>query len=110
MSKKKEEIQDEVKKDLTVENTDESKNVDNLETSEQTEGANEPDNQVNTPDVQDEVKKDDSKETFKLNVEVPFTDKYDETKHYIVGDVITVSKERFDELMNDSRKLVSENK
>lgn len=46
---------------------------------------------------------------YKLNVEVSFTDKNDETKHYKIGDVITVDEARGKELLADSRKLVSLN-
>lgn len=51
----------------------------------------------------EEVKKD-------LKVNISFTDKYDETKSYKINDVIkadSISKERYDELVKDERKLVS---
>lgn len=47
---------------------------------------------------------------YELNIEVAFTDKNDETKHYKIGDVITVDEVRGKELLADSRKLVSLNK
>lgn len=45
---------------------------------------------------------------MKLNIEVSFTDKYT-NEDYKVGDVIEVSDERGNELLNDPRKLVSLN-
>jgi hypothetical protein len=45
-----------------------------------------------------------------LKVQVPFTDKYDNTKHYKIGDVLeNLSEERYNELINDPRKLVCKN-
>lgn len=42
-----------------------------------------------------------------LKVQIAFTDKYDNTKHYKVGDLLeNLSEERYNELINDSRKLV----
>lgn len=42
-----------------------------------------------------------------LKVKIPFTDKYDETKKYIQGDIIQVNEERAKELLEDKRNLVS---
>ncbi len=45
-----------------------------------------------------------------LKVEIAFTDKYDNTKHYKIGDVLeNLSEERYEELINDPRKLVCKN-
>lgn len=42
-----------------------------------------------------------------LKVQIAFTDKYDNTKHYKVGDLLeNLSEERYNELINDPRKLV----
>lgn len=46
---------------------------------------------------------------MKLNIERSFTDKYDESKKYKIGDVIDVDEARGKELLEDSRKLVSLN-
>lgn len=46
---------------------------------------------------------------YKLNIEVAFTDKNNNAKHYKIGDVITVDEARGNELLADSRKLVSLN-
>ena len=46
---------------------------------------------------------------WKLNVEKNFTDKYDKTKHYKMGDVIEVIEDRAKELLDDIRGLVSIN-
>lgn len=43
---------------------------------------------------------------YKLNVEMSFVDKYTNQAHKI-GDVIEVDEARGNELLNDSRKLVS---
>lgn len=48
-----------------------------------------------------------SNEEVKLRIEVGFNDKYNDAK-YIVGDIVSFSKERANELLNDSRNLVSE--
>lgn len=48
-----------------------------------------------------------------LIVKIAFTDKYDESKKYEIGDVIeadSISKERYDELLHDKRGIVAENK
>nr|DAF30950.1 MAG TPA: hypothetical protein [Caudoviricetes sp.] len=47
------------------------------------------------------------KNFFKLKVNIGFEDKYTKAS-YEVGDIIEVEKDRFEELLNDERKLVSE--
>lgn len=58
-----------------------------------------------------EVKIEEAPTTDKsLKVQVAFTDKYDNTKHYKIGDVLeNLSEERYNELINDPRKLVCKN-
>lgn len=58
-----------------------------------------------------EVKIEEAATTDKsLKVQVAFTDKYDNTKHYKIGDVLeNLSEERYNELINDPRKLVCKN-
>lgn len=46
------------------------------------------------------------KKEYKLKVLITFRDKYKPTVVYEKGDVITVSKERYEELLNDPRGLV----
>ena len=46
---------------------------------------------------------------YKLNIEVPFTDKVTGKKYHEVGKVETFSKERGEELLKDPRGLVSLN-
>lgn len=54
----------------------------------------------------EETKKSKSESSkVKLKVLIPFTDKYTEEK-YKLNSVISVSKERATELLNDKRKLV----
>ena len=99
MSKKKENIETTV---LNVNEPEVNENADivNVEPASP---------EIKPDEVKDTENKKDSKKEYKLNIEVKFTDKYT-GKKYNVGDVITVSKERFEELLNDSRKLVSVNK
>lgn len=44
---------------------------------------------------------------LKLKVEIGFCDKYTKV-NYEIGDIIEVEKNRYDELLNDERGLVSE--
>lgn len=67
--------------------------------AEEEEKAEEKENKEETKKSKNEGSK------VKLKVLIPFTDKYTEEK-YKLNSVITVSKERAVELLNDKRKLV----
>ena len=61
--------------------------------------------------IQAPVEETPVKEVLKdLKVNIAFTDKYDDKINYKVNDVIkadSISNERYNELLNDERKIVS---
>lgn len=42
-----------------------------------------------------------------LKIEVAFSDKYDNSKEYRIGDIVEFDETRAEELLSDPRKLVS---
>lgn len=63
------------------------------------------DGDVKTEEPSIEAPKEEK--VLKLKVEIGFCDKYTKVD-YKIGDIIEVEKERYNELLNDERKLVSE--
>lgn len=120
-SKKNEEI---TVVDEQLENSEE-KPVDELltdqtsdeETQEETEEVQEKEElqdvqEENAQNIEDIVQNEEVQEisNIELLVEIPFTDKYDKTKHYKIGDTLNVDSKRAKELLADKRNLVSEKK
>lgn len=64
----------------------------------------------NAQKIEDVVQNEEVQEISNIDllVEVPFTDKYDNTKHYKIGDTLHVDSKRAKELLADKRNLVSE--
>lgn len=92
--------------EVIIENNSEEE-TENL-TENLTENADNEEVETSTGDIKtDELSAEAPETEYKLSVQVNFTDKYDNSIHYKAGDVIeNLSKERYDELKNDPRKLV----
>lgn len=102
---------------LTDQTSDEETQEETEETQEETEEVQEKEElqdvqEENAQNIEDIVQNKEVQEisNIELLVEIPFTDKYDKTKHYKIGDTLNVDSKRAKELLADKRNLVSEKK